>query len=138
MPRETKLKVQVIDYNEVYPFRLIIAYKKDGNFIQMLNELIPDYPELKEGLGEMEDTILAFTYCIGNTGNIFLFVTEDVAIDILVHECVHIASRVFEATGSYINEETEELYAYLLEYIFREVYRTLTNTFKVKMKIIRG
>lgn len=62
----------------------------------------------------------------------FLLVLDrsNVKQDVIVHEVVHIASRIMRYIGTPLIEETEEPYAYLHDYL----YRIIMNRF-IRMKL---
>jgi hypothetical protein len=133
-----KLQLSTKTYNNIFPFILTIAYQKKGDFRQMVGELLIEYPELMPlyvSFEEDQRAAMAFVYKHEASSQIFLFCTDNLGLDILVHECVHITAAVFHTVGSNINDETEEWFAYLNEFVFREVYAVLTKDFKHKLKM---
>jgi len=133
----SKLKIISKSYKSIFPYNLVVVYKKQGNFIDMVKEAILTYPELNV---MSNDSVLSVSGVISfvfnsNSGNIFLFLTDDFKMDTLVHECVHVVSRIFERIGSEFTEDTEEFFAYLMDFMFREIYTIVTKQLKVTIEL---
>jgi hypothetical protein len=88
----------------------------------MLEEATRKYPALRELTCDgIQPNIVSFVYCPEHTNTIFLFATDEVSMDILVHECTHVVMRIFECIGAELKEPSEEFFAYYMEMIFRDV-----------------
>lgn len=135
MPK-SKLKVVTKHYGHIFPYTLIAIHKKEGDFLDMIKEALPLYPELGMMSHDMSlstSGVISFVFN-ANSANIFLFLTDDFKLDTLVHECVHVVSRIFNRIGSEFTEDTEEFFAYLMDFMFREIYTLVTKQFKLPIE----
>lgn len=133
---KSRPQVAVKSYSSILPFNLVLVYQKKGVFIDMITSLSEEFPELKvleKDKTALNKQVLSFVFNDESNNNIFLFLTDNFGTDVLVHECVHVTFRLFEIVGSDINEETEEWFAYLNEFMFRESYKIITQEFKLKV-----
>lgn len=118
-------------YHAIFPFNLILAYKKGGVFKEMVGELSTKYSDLSRLL-DIEDNVLSFVFNDKGSSNIYLFLTDAFSVDVLIHESVHVVSRIFDIMGVDTCEETEEFFAYLMEFMFREIMHLLKTELKIK------
>lgn len=56
------------------------------------------------------------------------FIDKKPRLDIIVHECHHVLSRIMDAVGIKLSDESEEAHAYLLQ----EMYNTIVNLTRKK------
>lgn len=130
---ENKLKRFKKSYSYILPFNLdIISTNKnsmDQTFESLNKEYILDHYELTN-----TDNYSACVLSSDKDLTILLIFNEDITVDILVHECIHIVYNIFEYIGSDINRETEEFFAYLNQFIFNEVYNIITKNLNIKIK----
>lgn len=49
-----------------------------------------------------------------------IFFTYDATPSVIAHECFHMTLRVCEYIGSKLSSDSEEMYAYILEFLVRE------------------
>jgi hypothetical protein len=120
------------------PFKLITLYSEGESIPQIVETFHTTYPELTLLLAADDvgsKTTSAMVYKANDSTSVCLFIKKGISISILIHECVHIVSRIFDIIGSEVNEETEEFFAYLQEYIFKEVYTLITKQLKLKMEL---
>lgn len=129
-----KPKVYTKSYFKILPFDLKVVDCKDNSIESCIQYLIrkgESYSDLT-GMKDYEDReCIACVYNTKSSTNIYLFVADDLPLDVLVHECIHITFAVFDIVGSNINEETEELFAYINQFIFNEVKDLIVDTLKV-------
>ncbi|TXH08747.1 MAG: hypothetical protein E6R03_17695 [Hyphomicrobiaceae bacterium] len=119
------------NYNQFLPFGLILIFERQGSFNDMVLEAAKRYPQLAAlKCDTVRPNVMSFVYSPLDTNAIYLFATDELRLDVLVHECFHITMRIFDAIGSEVNEHTEENFAYLNEMIFRDVYNALEKKFK--------
>ena len=80
-----------------------------------------------KGLKEMETAKheAGVTYVLDGVNIVLLQDFKDMGI--LVHELVHVASNIFEYICAEHNEETDEFYAYMVEFLYDESTRALKN-----------
>jgi hypothetical protein len=132
--KETGLKIVERNYDGPIPFDLITIYQKDGDFKQMAEEALGPYPELLHLVAQpLERKPLCFVYNNLESDNIFLFITDEFTGDILVHESVHITFRIFDIIGAEPSIETEEFFAYITEFVYRELIGVCTEEFGLDM-----
>lgn len=133
--KPSALLVETRTYNQI-PYNLVVVYKKEGIFLDMIQELIPKYPELFMLLGDPSvNNNLAFAVGSEESPNIFVFITDDCALDVIVHEVTHTVFSIFRRIGATISEDSEEFFAYLMEFNFKEVGNIIYDTFKLKMRL---
>lgn len=103
----------------------------------MIEEAAKKYPQLRMLLQEdwSRDNTVSFVWRHPGSSTIFLFITDEMTIDIVVHESVHVVSRIFEIIGAPITEDTEEFFAYYQETMFRDILKTLKNKFNFTPKM---
>jgi hypothetical protein len=132
---KSKMLVEKREYTQV-PYNLVVVYQKNGVFSDMIQELIPVYPELFLFMSERAvSNSLAFTLSSEESPNVFVFITDDCALDVIVHETVHTIFSIFRRIGAEISDESEEFFAYLMEFNFREIGNIIYEKFKLKMKL---
>lgn len=56
-----------------------------------------------------------------------MFHENTVTLDNIVHECDHIVSRVLDSRGIRLSHETEEVFAYFDEFLFKTIRRELKS-----------
>lgn len=62
-------------------------------------------------------------YLVAATINTFLLIVQDTKNDFnqtLLHECFHLTAQVMRACGVELTRESEEAYAYYMEWVFNE------------------
>ncbi len=102
----------------------------------MVAEAAKKFPQLDTlRCDTISANVASFVYMPNATGSIFLFCTDDLSLDILVHECTHVVMRIFDAIGSDVTEDTEEFFAYLNEMIFRDTLKLLKSKFSFVPKM---
>lgn len=124
-------------HSEIFPYTLYVVYGKN---MSINNIILNEINKGNIGLINMEgiDDAANSDACVYNDNmstDIYLFISNNLTLDILVHECIHITSRIFEIMGSEINSHTEELFAYINQNIFKQCYNLITNEIKVKLKV---
>lgn len=117
-------------YNQFLPFSIVLVFEREGKFNEMEQEAAKRYPALASlKCTPIAGNVMSFVYCPPETNTIYMFATGSLKLDILVHECVHIVMRVFEAIGADMCEETEEFFAYIQEMVFRDILTALKTKF---------
>ncbi len=97
------------------PFEFVDEWAKEA----MIKE---KYDYIKDDLKrDVEKQLHGSTWNLGGGGSLIWLYKEKK--DILVHEIVHAAMNLFEEKRTPINEDTHEPFAYLVEYLFRELSR---------------
>lgn len=124
----SKIKTTIIEkkFREILPFTLVLVYREDKSFKKTLNKVSNKYPELKECNSENIDDCAAFVFSTGNS-NIFLFFTKEFYLGTLAHECIHIIFYIFERLGIKISNDSEEVFAYLMDTLYSYIYDTCKN-----------
>lgn len=64
----------------------------------------------------------------------FMFISDDVTNDIICHEVIHVITDLFNKTNTIHNEHTDELYAYLSQFLFQELVKHIIQVLKVPTK----
>lgn len=86
-----------------------------------------DYKQINEKYNaEFTNTTEATVTRWGNAGVLALFRKDKVTLQVLVHECVHIVNFIFKAKGIVLDVDNDELQAYLTDWVFNEINKTLT------------
>lgn len=124
------IKTHYKSYSSYLPFALAIIYEENGDFNKMVLEACNKYKSLEQiKCDNIPTNVMAFVYKSDDENIIYLFATNTLTTEVLVHECAHIALRVFQSIGAEINEETDEFHAYILEMLFRDIYNILVKKF---------
>lgn len=136
--RKSPLHMEPIEMGGMFPFTTIVVYRKGASIEKVIEEAAQQDDNLKPLAEDMQSgaTSLSLVFKHDGTTVAYMIVDDNISIDTIVHEAIHIVCRLFEIIGSYINEETEEFFAYLNAHIFREVYKVVTRKFKLKPKMI--
>ncbi len=132
----SKLMTVDKEYRSILPYNLIAIYKKGGRFRDMIEDSLTEYPELYPLIAETFDEAQAFVYN-RESFNIFMFVTDNLSIDVLVHECTHAVFAIYDIIGQVVDRKNDEFFAYLTEHVFREYYSMITDNFKLKIQYSR-
>lgn len=126
----TSLQTCYKSYSMFLPFGLTLVFQRQGTFNEMIVEAAKKFPQLDLlKCDTINSNVASFVYMPNATGSIFLFCTDELSIDILVHECIHVTMRIFDAIGAEVTEDTEEFFAYLNEMIFRDTIKLLKTKF---------
>lgn len=138
--RKPILQVVDIQFNGIFPFTASVVYKRGSTIEQAIKEASLQYESLIELANDDDGTnpALSLVYKANGTTNAFIFVDDEITIDTLVHEAIHLSCRLFEIIGSKVTDDTEEVFSYLNTHIFKEVYKVITTIFKLKPKMIYG
>lgn len=135
--RKTNLQMESIEMGGIFPFTAIVVYKKGASIDEIIREAATVEDNLKplaQDEGPMPSLSLVFKH--EGTTVAYIIVDDDISIDTIVHEAIHITCRLFEIVNSEVNDDTEEFFAYLNTHVFREVYKVLTTKFRLKPKMI--
>lgn len=123
------------DYKfEIFPIRIVVLCKKGITIKELYKESLKVHPELIE-MRMPTDDMQACVFHDNDSGNIYLFITDQLTYSILVHECSHITYEAFEIMDSKHIDVTDEFYSYLLETIFKKISIACKEVFKLKLEI---
>ena len=61
------------------------------------------------------------------SGHAYLFVSKGFTQDILIHELMHMVRWGMERVGIYLCEETDEVFAYYFQFLFKECNKVLNE-----------
>lgn len=121
----------------IFPFTTTVVYKKGATISEIIQEAAQGDPNLVPlAVNEGPNPSLSLVFKYEGTTVAYMIVDDHMTIDTLVHEAIHVTCRLFEIINSEVNDDTEEFFAYLNTYIFREVYKVLTTKFKLKPQMI--
>lgn len=135
----TKTTKDLISFSHKYsivPAKVTVLYKKGASMDELYKAAIVPYPILMQM--EKPGSALSLVFRNDDDSEIFLFLGESISYSIIVHECVHIVSEIFEIMGVPRSADTEEFFAYLMDYTFEQVAIFCTETLKLKVPIIVG
>ena len=115
---------------QVYPFQILVYFGQDKK---------PLYKELKKRLPKSAiDTLKTFDFKVGKSvmfpnGQTLLWLNEKPnsvsGLATLNHEIFHCACFILERVGIVYSESSDEAYAYLIEYLTKQIYNELNITF---------
>lgn len=132
----SKLQTCYKSYSTFLPFGLTLVFQRQGSFNEMIVEAAKKFPQLDLlKCDTINSNVASFVYMPNATNSIYLFCTDELSVDILVHECVHVVMRIFDAIGADVTPDTEEFFAYLNEMIFRDTLRLLKAKFAFTPKM---
>ena len=111
----------------VYPFDVLISINQtDDEFYSEVGHLSDD--DLESVFLNLDETVLARSYITKNNVSIIRFMNldkENIPHGLISHEALHITSYILKRVGIDFNFETEEAYAYFLNYIVDNIYSTI-------------
>jgi hypothetical protein len=115
---------------QVYPFQILVYFGQDKK---------PLFKELSKRLPKsIVDTLKTFEFKVGKsvmfpTGQTLLWLNEKPnsisGLATLNHEIFHCACFILERVGIVYSESSDEAYAYLIEYLTKQIYNELNITF---------
>lgn len=101
--------------------------------LKMLKENFNGYAEVIEGIMR-EDGIEPENYAVGYTFKVLpdalVWLPKEEKLGVTVHEIGHSIFHIFKQVEIPITDDTEELFCYMLEYLFEEFYTWLTESKK--------
>lgn len=127
------LQSKQIETDGSLPYKLTVHYSKGCDIQGLLEQIVDSDKNFKELLNSDYSGCLSMVTSIDS--NIYLLVKDNITMDTLLHECIHVTFRIFEKIGSSANLETEEFFAYITDFIFKSVYKILKEDFKLKVKV---
>ena len=136
MRKKAVLLKEAIEMGGMFPFTTIVLYKKGATIDEIIREAAEEDENLKPLTFYQDDPSLSLVFKHEGTTVAYMVVDDNISVDTLVHESDHVVFSLFEIIGSNINADTEEFFAYLDTHIFREVYKVITNKFKLKPPMI--
>lgn len=111
----------------VYPFDILVSINQtDDEFYSEVSHLSDD--DLESVFLNLDETVLARSYITKNNVSIIRFMNldkENIPHGLISHEALHITSYIFKRVGIDFSFETEEAYAYFLNYIVDNIYSTI-------------
>jgi len=115
---------------QVYPFQILVYFGQDKK---------PLFKELSKRLPKSAiDTLKTFEFKVGKsvmftTGQTLLWLNEKPnsvsGLATLNHEIFHCVCFILERVGIVYSESSDEAYAYLIEYLTKQIYNELNITF---------
>lgn len=134
------VQIESIDFGGMFPFTLKVIYKKGTTIEKIIYEaagIETNLVGLANAIAEEDDrTPLSMVYKLRGETNAYMFIADDITIDTIVHESVHVVCRLFEIIGSNINEETEEFFAYIQTDVFKRVYKMTIEKFNLNPPVL--
>lgn len=86
-----------------------------------------DSEELNKKYGT-DSTHTTDAICWGSIGGTAVFFNKNkISQRVIAHECVHIVNYIFKEKGIKLDLNNDEPQAYLMDWVFNEVNKTLTN-----------
>ena len=111
----------------VYPFDILVSINQtDDEFYSEVSHLSDD--NLESVFLNLDETVLARSYITKNNVSIIRFMNldkENIPHGLISHEALHITSYILKRVGIDFSFETEEAYAYFLNYIVDNIYSTI-------------
>ncbi len=136
MIRKNQVQVVTKNYFHIFPYVLHIIYGKNMELKDIVDEVSRDNKDLNCLRDDKWlESIEAFVYNDEDSTDIYLFLKDSITLDTLLHECIHITSRIFDIMDSKLNSSTEEFFAYITQYMFKECCKVISNDFKLKLKV---
>lgn len=132
--KKTKDLISFSHKYSIVPAKLTILAMHDSLENLYKKAIIP-YPILMQ-MEKPDAKTLSLVYRVDSDTEIFLFIGEDTSLSTIVHECVHIVSEIFDIMGCSHTNETEEFFAYLMDYTFEQVTIFCTEVLKMKLPIV--
>ncbi len=111
---------------EMYPIEGLVSVGQTDEQLIKSVELHWDEPKVVEQIKNKEFA----TFNVG-TGALFIYFSCNIIMfrfknkplnDVIVHECFHATYQIMNRIGATLVDESEESYAYLIEYLYRTVY----------------
>jgi hypothetical protein len=108
----------------IYPFEFMVSIGQTNS--QLLTDFNkywdePNYREMvKEDVENMDYDYSAYFKIYNCQVGIFRFKKKPTS-GIIVHECFHACSKLMKRIGQELVDESEESYAYLMQYIFEQI-----------------
>lgn len=134
MTTKTKDLISFTHNYNIVPAKLTILYKRNSNLDEVFKSSIISYPILSQ-VEKPDANTLSMVYRSSEDSEIFLFLGKDISLSIIVHECIHIVSEIFAIMGVSHNPETEEFYAYIMDYTFEQVYNYCKDILNLKLPL---
>jgi len=115
---------------QVYPFQILVYFGQDKKpLFKELSNLLPK---------SVVDTLKTLEFKVGKsvmfpTGQNLLWLNEKPTsvngLATLNHEIFHCVCFILERVGIVYSESSDEAYAYLIEYLTKQIYNELNITF---------
>ena len=115
---------------QVYPFQILVYFGQDKKpLFKELSNLLPK---------SVVDTLKTLEFKVGKsvmfpTGQTLLWLNEKPTsvngLATLNHEIFHCVCFILERVGIVYSESSDEAYAYLIEYLTKQIYNELNITF---------
>lgn len=121
------------DYTTVFPYYLTVLYHPTYTAEEIWDKSTSEFPDLKSLSGSLKVPSAAEVARVGTS--IYLVATNHITQSILIHESVHIVARIFDIINTDITSDTEEFFAYMVQYTTAHLLEIFQNEFKVKLKL---
>jgi hypothetical protein len=108
----------------IYPFEFMVSIAQTNK--QLMDDFIkywdePKFIELvKNDVENMDDDYSGYFQMYKCQVGIFRFKNKP-AVGVIVHECFHACYKLMDRIGQQLSDESEESYAYLMQYIFEQI-----------------
>lgn len=112
----------------IYPFEFIISIGQTNkqllaDFVTYWNE--PGYYEVvKKDVEHMDNDYHAYFKLYNCQVGVFRFKKKPTDA-VIVHECFHAVHRIMKRIGQELVDESDESYAYLIEYLFDQISKNV-------------
>ncbi len=116
---------------EIYPFDILVSFGDDKRRVRKkLSKILPDKSVVKEF---KIPTLSSGRTTMFSTGQTFLWLKEKPTsingLAILNHEIFHCVCFILERIGITHSSDSDEAYAYFIQYLTEKIYDELNITF---------
>jgi hypothetical protein len=125
------------DYIDIYDFNYVVIFSKSVTKGLEKAGLLKDFIKLHNNKYE------ALEYSKGAQGMFIPFKKDELNVialqwksdvSVIVHECFHLVCKLMDSTGIYLEDSSEEAFAYALDYLVKNVL-DMQKQAKVERKI---
>jgi hypothetical protein len=110
----------------VYPFDVFVSFQNYDDFEHTLKKILPK--DIHSEIEVFKGNYTARTLKFSNGALAIRFTTKDHGL--LAHEVFHATDLLMENIGMKLSRDSDEAYAYLIQYITVEIYDKLWNKIK--------
>ena len=128
MKLKPKIKFRIIDYR-VYPFEVLVSFHDTFQELEsVLKNKLPG--DIHDGIDLFKTTNLAKTVMLSN-GTTCIWFTPKLrkgglwSHGVISHEVFHAVDMLLTKIGMTLTNESDEAYAYLIQYLTNEIYKML-------------
>lgn len=118
----------LVDYkmirNDVYPFDILVSFQSNKDFKKTLKKCLPIkyYNEIENSIGNGNARTTLFS---NNAISIKFNNIEDINHGHIAHEIFHAVSMMFDNINMKLSSDSDEAYAYFIQYVTNEIYKLL-------------